>query len=330
MPEWVGPAFVDLQVNGFAGVDYNASETTPDQLASSFEALARTGVGLCLPTIITSSLDHFRACARRVLAVSHPCVAGLHMEGPYLSPVDGPRGAHPRALTQEATIDDFERRHEAAGGRIVLVTMAPEVPGALALTEHLVARGIRVAIGHTAASSAQIGDAVRAGATLSTHLGNGCATTLPRHPNLLWDQLAEDGLQASLIADGHHLPPATLRVMVRAKTPARSLLVTDAIMAAAAPPGAYRLGELDVVSDASGRVSAIGAQTLAGSALTMPAAVGNTCRWAAVPLQTAAAMASTAPAAFLGVATRGQVHVRWNDDCSVVEHVEFTAPAPQV
>jgi hypothetical protein len=104
-----------------------------------------------------------------------------------------------------------------------------------------VAMGIRVAIAHSDASTEQIADAVRAGATMSTHLGNGCPATLPRHPNVIWDQLATDALLASLIVDGHHLPPATVSVMVRAKSPARCLLVTDAMMAAGAAPGTYRL-----------------------------------------------------------------------------------------
>lgn len=323
MPEWTGPAFVDLQVNGFAGVDYNAAHTTPEAISESLDAMVATGVGLCLPTIITSTLEHFRVCAGRVLAARHPAVAGLHMEGPYISPQDGFRGAHPARCVQDASVDDFMRRQDAADGHIRLVTLAPEVPGALPLIEAAVRRGVRVAIGHTAADADRIADAVAAGATLSTHLGNGCAAMLPRHPNMLWDQLATDALHASLIVDGHHLPPATVRVMTRAKTPARCLLVTDAIMAAAAPPGVYRLGELDVVADVSGRVAAPGAHTLAGSALTMPQAVGNVCRWTDLPLAVAAAMASTQPAAYLGQAPRGTVHVEWADAYRAVVSVRY-------
>ncbi|MBA2356501.1 MAG: amidohydrolase family protein [Acidobacteria bacterium] len=326
MPEWSGPAFVDLQVNGFAGVDYNAAQTSSDAVSESLDAMCGTGVGLCLPTIITSTFEHFRDCARRVLAARHPLVAGLHMEGPYISPVDGPRGAHPRRCVRDASVDDFRRRQEAADGQIRLLTLAPESPGALAVIEAAVRDGVRVAIGHSAASSDQIGDAVRAGATLSTHLGNGCATMQPRHPNLIWDQLADDRLQASLIADGHHLPPATFRVMTRAKSPTRCLLITDAMMAANAPPGTYRLGDLDVIADASGRVSAAGALTLAGSALTMPEAVGHASRWTGVPLAVAAAMASTQPATYLGRAPRGQVEVVWSDDLSQVRSVRYRAP----
>jgi N-acetylglucosamine-6-phosphate deacetylase len=256
MPEHEGPAFVDLQVNGFAGIDYNAPSTTVDQIVESFGAMEGTGVGLCLPTIITSTAGHFAACARTILDTRHPIVAGLHMEGPYISPIDGFRGAHPRACVVDASVDDFRRRQDAADGRIVLLTLAPEVPGALPVIEYAVEHGVRVALAHSNATGPEIAAAVAAGATLSTHLGNGCPATLPRHPNVIWEQLAEDALTASLIVDGHHLPPATVRVMIRAKTPGRCVLVTDAIQAAAAPPGRYRLGDLEVVSDPSGGVVA--------------------------------------------------------------------------
>ena len=325
MPEFSGPALVDLQVNGFAGVDYNAAGVTAEEIATSFEAMQATGVGLCLPTIITSTPEHFAACARTILSTRHPIVAGLHMEGPYISPVDGFRGAHPRSCVVDASVDDFHRRQEAADGQIRLLTLAPEVPGALAVIEAAVDAGVRVAIAHSNASTEQIADAVRAGATLSTHLGNGCPATLPRHPNVIWDQLATDGLHASLIVDGHHLPPATVRVMVRAKAPERCILVTDAMMAAGAAPGRYRLGDLEVVADPSGRVAVPGSATLAGSSLTMPAAVGHTCAWTSLHLGVAWAMGSTQPAAYLGIPPRGHARVVWSEDFGRVETVEFTA-----
>ena len=323
-----GPAFVDLQANGFAGVDYNA-EASPEQIAASFDAMERTGVGLCLPTIITSGFEHFRDCARRVLATRHPIIAGLHMEGPYISPQDGFRGAHPLSCVVAASMDDFRRRQDVADGQIRLLTLAAEAPGALAVIEGAVAMGVRVAIAHTNATTAQIADAVSAGATLSTHLGNGCPAVLPRHPNVIWDQLATDALFASLIVDGHHMPATTVRVMVRAKGAERCLLVTDAMMAAAAPPGRYRLGDLEIVADPSGRVAVPGSLTLAGSSLTMPSAVGHTCRWATQDMGVAWAMASTQPARYLGIATRGEAHVTWNDDLSQVEHVTFSAETSQ-
>ena len=326
MPEHRGPAFVDLQVNGFAGVDYNA-DASVEQIVQSFGAMERTGVGLCLPTIITSTYEHFRDCARRIIATRHPIVAGIHMEGPYISPEDGFRGAHPRSCVVAPSLDDFARRQDAADGHIRLVTVAAEVPGVLPVIESIVAAGVRVAIGHTNATTAQIADAVNAGATMSTHLGNGCPAVLPRHPNVIWDQLATDALDASFIVDGHHLPPATVRAMVRAKGVERCMLVTDAMMAAAAAPGVYRLGDLEVIASPSGRVAAAGSLTLAGSSLTMPRAVGLTYRWAALEMGVAWAMASTLPARYLGIAPRGESHVVWNDDATEVTKVEFRPDA---
>lgn len=330
MPEFSGPAFVDLQVNGFAGVDYNATDASTEQILASFVAMEGTGVGLCLPTIITSTTAHFAACARRLLAARHPLVAGLHMEGPYISRLDGYRGAHPLECVSEASIDDFRRRQDAAEGRITLLTLAPEVPGAVPLIAYAVETGVRVAIGHSQATATQLAEAVAAGASLSTHLGNGCPAVLPRHPNVIWDQLATDALAASLIADGHHLPPATLRVMVRAKTPARCLLVSDAIMAAGAAPGRYRLGHLEVESAPDGRVAAPGSATLAGSSLTMCAAVGHACRWATQDVGAAWAMASTQPASFLGVEPRGRATVAWSEDYARVLSVTYRAESSQL
>ncbi|HOC18175.1 MAG TPA: amidohydrolase family protein [Vicinamibacterales bacterium] len=306
------PGFLDLQVNGFAGVDFNDPATTPDQVRHAAAVMRQHGVTRFLPTIISSSAATFETCARTVLRANDAAIAGIHLEGPYISPEDGARGAHRREDVAPASIDDFKRRQDAAGGRIRLVTVAPEVPGAIALIEHLRASGIRVAIGHTAASPEQIREAVRAGATLSTHLGNGCANMLPRHPNFIWEQLAADELAASLIVDGHHLPPATVKTMVRAKTPRRVVLVTDAIAAAGQPPGEYQLGALRVRLDETGRAAVPGQPNLAGSALSLDRAVGNVVKFAGISLEEALAMASTQPAAYLGVEPGGSLDLEWD------------------
>ena len=228
--------------------------------------MRETGVTRCLPTLITSSFDRFAASARVLTRMTRDAIAGIHMEGPYISPEDGARGAHPRECVTRASIDDFNRRQDAAGGRIVLVTLAPEVFGAIPLIEHLVGAGVRVAIGHSAASPPQIAAAVAAGATLATHLGNGCAAMLPRHPNVIWELLAADAVVASFIVDGHHLPPATVKALVRAKGLERSVLVTDAVAAAGCAPGPYQIGGVECELDADGRVSLPGTPYLAGSA----------------------------------------------------------------
>jgi N-acetylglucosamine-6-phosphate deacetylase len=241
-----------------------------------------------------------------------PAMLGIHMEGPYLSPTEA-RGAHPPQHLRSASVDDFRRRQDAAGGRIVLVTLAPEVPGALELIAHLVDTGVRAAIGHSAAAPERIRDAVRAGATLSTHLGNGCAPGLPRHPNLIWEQLAADELQGCFIVDGHHLPAATVKAMVRAKTPARTILVTDATAAAAAPPGLYTLGELAIERSATGKVTLPGQGKLAGSSVTLDQAVARTAREAGLPIDTVLPMASTHAARAIGAVPAGRVHGEWDE-----------------
>ena len=323
------PGFVDLQVNGFGGIDFNDPATTDDQVLFALGRMRETGVTRCLPTLITSSLRAFAACARTLVRTPSAAIAGLHMEGPYISPEDGARGAHPREHIRSADADDFERRQEAAEGRITLVTLAPEVPGALPLIAHLAARGVRVAIGHTAATPEQIGAAVSAGASLATHLGNGCAQMLPRHPNAIWELLADDRVCASLIVDGHHLPRATVKAMVRSKGVSRTMLVTDAIAAAGCPPGPCRLGGVWAVLGEDGRVSLPGTPYLAGSALTMDRAVGNMVRLGAVALDDAVAMASRIPAQYMGIATAGNVRADWDVERSELRvlAVDDTIPA---
>ncbi len=310
------PGFVDLQVNGFVGVDFTDPALTTDGVLTAVAAIEKTGVTRFLPTLITSSLETFAASARTVVRTKHAAIVGMHMEGPYISPEDGPRGAHLRQFVRDASVDDFRRRQEAAEGRIVIVTVAPEVPGAVPLIEYLVANKVRAAIGHTGANGAQIAEAMKAGATMSTHLGNGCANMLPRHPNVIWEQLAEDRLVAGFIVDGHHLPPATVKSMIRAKTPARTVLVTDAVGAAGMPPGRYTLGGQLVELSPDGRVAVPGAPNLAGSALQLDVAIGNTVKFTGLPLEEVVPMASTRPAEYVGIGTAGKVHAEWDPAAS--------------
>ncbi|MEO6239659.1 MAG: amidohydrolase family protein [Vicinamibacterales bacterium] len=306
------PGLFDLQVNGFGGIDFNDPSLTADAAVEATERMRATGVTRCLPTLVTSSFDRFAASARVLARITGTAMAGIHMEGPYLSPDDGARGAHPREYVIAASVNDFKRRQDAADGRIVLVTLAPEVPGALALIEHLVRSDVRAAIGHTAATAQQIGDAIAAGATLATHLGNGCAQMLPRHPNPIWDLLAADAVLASLIVDGHHLPAATVKVMVRAKGPARTMLVTDATAAAGGAPGPYTIGGITCALDETGRVSLPGTPYLAGSSLTLDRAVANTVRATGLSIGEVVPMASTIPAHYLGTTTAGTVTADWD------------------
>lgn len=304
---WVAPALVDLQVNGFGGFDFNAPDPSAETAASAVLALREAGVGCCFPTITTGSLDHTCRALRAVveameqdMAVAH-AVGGIHLEGPYISSLDGPRGAHPPAYARPPDREEFVRFQEAARGRIRLVTLAPELPGALALIETLTAQGIVVALGHHAAGAMQIDAAVRAGARLCTHLGNGAHAQLPRHPNYIWDQLGDDRLAASFIVDGHHLPPPVVCSMLRAKGLERSILVSDAIFLAGRPPGSAEFMGLRVELTPERRVNLAGTPYLAGSALSLAEGVGNAVRFGSVTLADALRMATANPAALLGI-----------------------------
>ncbi len=295
---YIAPGWVDLQVNGFAGVDYCSPTTPHEEIARSVAALRATGVTRFLPTVITGTVDGMAgalrnlARARAAMPSEGRSMAGFHVEGPHISPEDGPRGAHPRHCVRAPDIDEYRRWQEATDGAVHLVTVAPEWPGAPAYIEAVARDGVVVSIGHTMATGPQIADAVAAGATMSTHLGNGAHAVLARHPNYIWEQLAEDRLTASFIVDGIHLPGSFLKTALRAKGLERSVLVTDAVAPAGCPPGRYRLGEVDVELHDDDRVTLAGESRLAGSSLRMDRGVANLMRLAGLALGDAVAMAT--------------------------------------
>ncbi len=221
---------------------------------------------------------------------------GFHVEGPFISPEDGPRGAHPQRWVRPPDLDEFRRFQEAAQGNIRLLTLSPEWPGSAAFIEQVVAEGVAVSIGHTQASATQIREAVSAGASLSTHLGNGAHAVLPRHPNYIWEQLALDRLTASFIVDKIHLDASFLIVALRAKGIERSVLITDAVMPAMCPPGPYQLGEVEVELHSDGSVRLLGGSRLAGSALRMDHGIRNLMQFAGLSLRDAVTMATRNPA----------------------------------
>ena len=288
-PAFIAPGLIDLQVNGFAGVDYNSATTTQEEIARSIRAMFACGVTRFFPTVITGSPENMTAALRNLATAKESIAEGaameaFHVEGPYISPEDGPRGAHPARWVRPPDIDEFLRFQDAAQGNIRLVTLSPEWPEAPRFIEKIIEKGIVASIGHTRATAAQISDAVRAGATLSTHLGNGADAVLPRHPNYIWEQLAEDRLAASFIVDGFHLPASFLNVALRAKGLERSLLVTDAVAPAGCSPGPYHLGEVDVELHPDGSVRLAGGTRLAGSALMMDRAITNVMKTARIEL----------------------------------------------
>lgn len=240
----VAPGLVDLQINGFMGVDFNSPGLTAGQLESIAPALLMNGVTSCYPTLITGPRKRISSVLRTFLEVDRTrglasrLIGGIHLEGPFISREDGPRGAHPRRYCLDPDIDLLKGWQEEAEGHIRIVTLAPELPGSEAFIRACREMGIVVAIGHTAAGSDDIRRAVDAGASLSTHLGNGCHATLPRHPNYLWDQLADERLYASMIADGFHLPDAVLRVFILAKN-RNAVLISDGMPYTGLKPGLY-------------------------------------------------------------------------------------------
>ncbi|MCE7055002.1 amidohydrolase family protein [Algoriphagus sp. AGSA1] len=243
-PYILAPGLVDLQVNGFQGVDFNEPELEVSDVVFSVQKLWENGMTTFMPTLITASES---AVSESIKIIIEACkdtlinatVTGIHLEGPFISRETGPRGAHPLEFVCEPDWDMVVRLQEVAKGKIKLITLSPEYEGAPELIEKCVGQGIQVAIGHTAAHSAQIKHAVEVGASLSTHLGNAAHLLLPRHPNYIWDQLAMDSLWTSIVSDGFHLPDPVMKVFMKTK-PENTFLVSDSTKFAGLPAGTYQ------------------------------------------------------------------------------------------
>jgi N-acetylglucosamine-6-phosphate deacetylase len=305
---WLAPGLVDLQVNGGWGLDLNTAPLCPDTVLQLTRKLQSQGVTNYCPTLITNSSVRL-AEAASVIAKAvrlNPDVAegivGIHLEGPFLSPEDGPRGAHPKQHIVPPDWEALSRWQDAAEGLIRIITLSPEWPGAASFIARCCESGILVSIGHTAATPEQIREAVSAGAVMSTHLGNGAHLMLPRHPNYLWEQLAADELYGCMIADGHHLPLSVLAVILRMKRN-RAILVSDAVSLSGMPPGSYHLHiGGDVVLTAEGRLHLAGQpELLAGSAMMLPNQVGYLVEVGLSGLPDAWDCASVHPARLLGL-----------------------------
>lgn len=296
---YIAPGFIDLQVNGFGGVDYNSQDTTPEQMQQSLRAQFATGVTRLLPTLITNSEAELTGCLRKLAAAKDAlgpdgaAIEGFHVEGPFICPDDGPRGAHSREFVRKPDIEEYKRWQDAARGQVKLVTISAEYDESPAFTEAVTRDGVTISIGHTKADTRQIAACVAAGATMSTHIGNGAHSIIKRHPNYIWDQLAEDRLTASMIVDGIHLGDSFTKVALRAKGAERLVLITDAVMPAGCEPGCYRIGGVEVELHPPGnRVTLRGGDRLAGAALKMHDAVSNMMRIAGASLREAIVMAT--------------------------------------
>jgi N-acetylglucosamine-6-phosphate deacetylase len=293
----LAPAYFDVHTHGCRGRD--VMEATPEALATVGSFLATCGVGAYLATTMTAPreaiLRSLSGLAKLLSAPPLPGHArplGLHIEGPFLS--HAKRGAHPTRDLLEPSTEFFDAMWAAAEGRIVLMTIAPELPGALDLIAHAVSLGVKISIGHSDGWAADAHAAVRHGAVSATHTFNAMHRLDHREPGLLGAVLSTDSLYAELICDGIHVDPSIVQLFSRAKPADRAILITDAMSAAGMPDGSYKLGELDVrVTD--GR-AILGENTLAGSTLTMADAVPNYMRFAGIPLAQAVRAAGQNPA----------------------------------
>ena len=296
---------LDLQVNGHGGVDFNSPALTPDALDHALHGMLRAGVTHCLPTLITAPEAELTARldaldqAIRTSRLGPIMVLGIHLEGPFLNPAAGYAGCHPPAAMVAPDPVLLQRIVAGTGTPIRLLTLAPELPGALGLITWAAHRGIVTAMGHTAANHDTVVLAAAAGMSLSTHLGNALPQPQPKFLNPLIAQLAEDRLHASFIADGIHIPPHALGVLLRAKGLERCILVTDATAAADTPPGIYQFAGMRIEHAADGSVREPGSEVLAGSALRLDQAVRNVVAWGFATAEQAIAMASAQPARLL-------------------------------
>ena len=300
--DWVAPAFWDIQINGRWGHSFSSPDLTVEQVATIVRAQGPLGTARLCPTLITAPVEHLFHGVRTIAAAceAFPDVAarvvGIHLEGPFISERDGYRGAHSAKWIRDPDWSLLQELQEASGGRIVLMTLAPERIGAIDFIRHATAAGVVIALGHTAADDATIRAATEAGARLSTHLGNGIASVLPRHPNPIWLQAASPVLSASFIADGHHLDLATLRVLARAKGPAQTILVSDASPLAGLPPGDY--GDWSV--DPSGKIVVAGTPYLAGSNQGLEVGIQNLLAASGYTVEQALQTVTLTPARLLG------------------------------
>lgn len=264
--------WVDLQVNGFIGVDFSKPGLDVESVRRVTRELVRRGTGAYCPTVITSPLPVYESNLPVLAAAMEdpelrPRLLGIHIEGPFLAPAAC--GAHAPALLRAPDVALFQQWQRLARGHVRLLTLAPELEGAESLVRHAVANGVVVSLGHHMADDAALERAIAAGARCCTHLGNGIPNTLPRHPNAIWSQMADDRLSSFFITDGHHLPASVVRVAWRAKGVDRFIVTSDAAAVAGLPPGRYAGMGTEVVLEPSGRLALASGAALAGSSATM-------------------------------------------------------------
>ena len=308
---YVAPGLIDIQINGYMGIDFASQDLTIEGIREAAKALWKEGVTSFLPTLITADQESLKnsfsilsnALEDEEIGLSIP---GFHLEGPYISPVKGFRGAHLEKYIREPDWNEFQELQNAANNGIRLITVAPEIEGAVSFIQKCSQDGLVVSLGHHNGNTSQIKEATDAGASLSTHLGNGCANMINRHNNPFWPQLADDRLSVTIIADGFHLNREELQCFYKIKGNSRTILVSDALDLAGLEPGEYTRWERTVLLTPD-VVKFPAENVLAGAASPISSCVGNMMDFTGCSLSDAIQMASTNPARLMGLSNLGEI-----------------------
>jgi N-acetylglucosamine-6-phosphate deacetylase len=319
----VAPGLIDNQINGYAGVDFSGKDLTSNGVLEATKAIMKDGVTSFIPTLITNSHEALllnfsilnESCRDEII---NSCVPGFHLEGPYISPEEGFRGCHSAKYIRKPSWDEFMKYQDAAGGRIIQVTVAPEVDGAQEFIKKCRGEGIIVGIGHSNATAEDISEAVENGAGISTHLGNGCANMIHRHNNPIWPQLSEDELFASIIADGNHLLPEEIRVFIKAKGEENIILTSDVVYLTGMKPGRYEFSGTPVILKENGMLMTE-FDCLAGASFPLIKGVENVMRMAGMNLAGAIRLASENVARFYGLHNKGMLKAGMKADIILLE-----------
>jgi len=317
------PGFIDIQVNGYAGIDYCDPDTSVDRIIESTEILTACGTAGLLATVITNERAALEQCVANIVNAkkrqgADSPILGIHVEGPFISPEDGYRGAHPVTAIGDPDLEQFRRLCEIGEGEVRLVTLAPELKGAADFVR-AVAPDVLVAAGHTNADFATLRASVDAGLSLFTHIGNGCRQMIDRHDNIIMNAFGIENLRLCFIADGFHLPEAFLRALFLCRPPEGLIAVSDSVAFAGLPPGTYELIGREVVVTESGRVHlASDVNVMAGSSANLAACANNLARMDIATPETIRQVAFENPLRLLGLdpATyrKGQGGVTYNPE----------------
>jgi N-acetylglucosamine-6-phosphate deacetylase len=268
---YISPGFFDLQVNGYKGSDYCLEDFLEEHLKNIITELAASGTTQHIPTIVSSPQERILVNLKIISKAINTspdikeAIPGIHIEGPFISPEEGPRGCHDLSFIRDPDFEEFRQWQEVAEGRIVMVTIAPEREGSMDFIKKVARTGVKIAVGHTGAAPEIIKEAIEAGAQFSTHLGNGSYQILPKVNNYIWEQLAADELFAGIICDGFHLPASVVKVFARAKGLERLILTSDVALAGGLNPGIYKWGNMEVEVFKDGHLGLAGTGILAGA-----------------------------------------------------------------